>query len=301
MDFKISINDKTIVDKISILDKITITINIEEKEYIIKIENINSDSNRNIQRKDKSESERFIDDILDKINEPNDKFMKMDDKELIKTVSKLLEMSNKLNISEYYKKKYNESLQFNLRGLVLNNTIRYNSDSARKKIRDLGRKCIEFLEIKQNETSCNLPNQTMDKIKISQEINTQLNQRIEPSAKILKSREINIQPTPDLIKKEEQIDNSGYIYVIREREFVNMNQNVYKIGRTDNFLRRFSQYPKNSEIIFVNKINNQCKIETKLIRKLKQKFKHRKDIGNEYFEAEKDALLDIVKQITKDQ
>lgn len=151
MDFKISINDKTIVDKISILDKITITINIEEKEYIIKIENINSDSNRSIERKDKSE--RFIDDILDKLNEPNDRFMKMDDKELIKTVSKLLEMSNKLNISEYYKKirKEMNMREFNLRGLVSNNSIKFNSETNRKKIRDLARKCIEFLEMKQNE------------------------------------------------------------------------------------------------------------------------------------------------------
>jgi hypothetical protein len=147
MDFNISINDETIVDKINI------TINVKEKKYFIRMKDIiDSDSNGGGERKYKTESS-FINDILDKLNEPNDRFMKMDDNELIKTVSKLLDMANKLNISEYYKniRKEMNTRDFNLRGLVSNNAIKFNSEKNRKKIRDLGRKCLEFFEIKQNE------------------------------------------------------------------------------------------------------------------------------------------------------
>jgi hypothetical protein len=104
------------------------------------------------------EPSTFIDDFLKEEKEPIDKLTNLNDNQLISFVSKLLEKGNKLNISEYYKKKYNESIQFNLRGLILNNSIRNNSDSARKKIRNLGRKCIEFLEIKNKTNNQNIQN-----------------------------------------------------------------------------------------------------------------------------------------------
>ena len=43
---------------------------------------------------------------------------------------------------------------------------------------------------------------------------------------------------------------SGTIYVIWEREFINKNEAVYKIGRTDTLSRRINQYPKGSRMIF---------------------------------------------------
>ena len=44
----------------------------------------------------------------------------------------------------------------------------------------------------------------------------------------------------------------GYIYLIREREFVNNNKHIYKIGRTDAYdvRSRLKSYPSESEVIF---------------------------------------------------
>lgn len=92
-------------------------------------------------------------------------------------------------------------------------------------------------------------------------------------------------------------ENQGYIYIIREREFLNMNEDVYKIGRTENFIRRFSQYPKNSEVVFTIKVENPSKIESELIKKLKQIIKHRRDIGNEYFEGDRHLITNTIYEI----
>jgi hypothetical protein len=35
-------------------------------------------------------------------------------------------------------------------------------------------------------------------------------------------------------------------YIIQEREFVNKNEGIYKIGRTSNLAKRICDYPKGS-------------------------------------------------------
>ncbi len=248
----------------------------------------------------------FVDDLIpkDTIDEEdeNDELLSIDDTQLINLINRLLPKAKEEGIEEYYlKNNIHHERAFNMRGLIYDGRIV--NERNRKTIRNLCKKCYEFLEMKKHIPS-SIPKNT----------NTVFIESITQNKNINESHKNGPQPRPNnqnIIQKKEnetqeetikstQEDKSGYIYVIREREFVNMNQNIFKIGRTENFLRRFSQYPKNSEIVFVNKVNDQCKIETDLIRKLKQKFKQRKDIGNEYFEAEKNSLLDIVKQITKD-
>jgi len=43
--------------------------------------------------------------------------------------------------------------------------------------------------------------------------------------------------------------------VLREREFVRLNENVYKIGMTIMYdpIKRIKQYPNNSELLFIMK------------------------------------------------
>ena len=53
----------------------------------------------------------------------------------------------------------------------------------------------------------------------------------------------NLQPT-----QPKQIQNGGHIYLIQEREFMNANQNVYKIGRTKDINQRVKGYPKDSRL-----------------------------------------------------
>jgi len=91
-----------------------------------------------------------------------------------------------------------------------------------------------------------------------------------------------------------------YIYLLQEREFIITNQNVYKLGKTrqDN-LQRFKQYPKGSKLLLQHICNNCDMLEKKLISDFKNKYKHRKDLGNEYFEGDyNDMINDIHNKIT---
>lgn len=79
----------------------------------------------------------------------------------------------------------------------------------------------------------------------------------------------------------------AYIYLLQEREFLNKDEHVYKIGKTtQSNLKRVSQYPNGS----ILKLQYECidctKIERELIKLFKKKYKLRKDIGYEYFEGD---------------
>jgi hypothetical protein len=93
-----------------------------------------------------------------------------------------------------------------------------------------------------------------------------------------------------------------YIYLLIEREFIKTKENIYKVGMTkkENH-ERFKQYPKGSVLLF-QMICCDCKrIESKVINLLKQNFKQRKDIGNEYFEGEYKNMIDIIYSSIKNE
>jgi hypothetical protein len=92
-------------------------------------------------------------------------------------------------------------------------------------------------------------------------------------------------------------EKTNYIYLIKLREFIKTNENIYKIGRTSqNGLKRINQYPKGSELILFRKCIDCIKLEAELIKKFKLKYKHQPIYGNEYFEGNE---IDIVKDINK--
>jgi len=97
-----------------------------------------------------------------------------------------------------------------------------------------------------------------------------------------------------------------YIYIIQEREFVNSNTPVYKIGKTKqpNF-ERFKSYPKNSVMLaqICCKDCNSC--ERNVISFFDNKYKKRSDIGREYYEGDYrdmicdiNSIIDLKKEIT---
>jgi hypothetical protein len=91
----------------------------------------------------------------------------------------------------------------------------------------------------------------------------------------------------------------GYIYILKLREHINNNEEVYKIGRTNDIIRRTKEYPKGSKIIYTIHCNNMNESETKLKRHLKQYI--RKDLGSEYFECDINIIkkyADIVSNIS---
>ena len=93
---------------------------------------------------------------------------------------------------------------------------------------------------------------------------------------------------------------SEYIYLLQEREFITTKQNIYKLGKTkQENLQRFKQYPKGSKLILQQVCYDCDMLETQLIREFKNKYIHRRDIGNEYFEGDYNEMVkDIHNKIT---
>lgn len=79
----------------------------------------------------------------------------------------------------------------------------------------------------------------------------------------------------------------GFLYIIQEREFINTGEDVFKIGCTQDLIKRFKQYPKGSIIKFSIMYSNYKMLEKKWINLLikDRNITKRKDIGNEYFQC----------------
>jgi hypothetical protein len=83
----------------------------------------------------------------------------------------------------------------------------------------------------------------------------------------------------------------GHIYMIKEREFINADQNVFKIGRSTNVTVRLMKYPKDSQPILMMKCSDIIACEKQVIRSFKDKFTHRTDVGTEYFEGDESEMM----------
>ena len=88
---------------------------------------------------------------------------------------------------------------------------------------------------------------------------------------------------------------SQYIYLLREREFIKTNEEIYKVGMTkkENF-ERFNQYPKGSLLLFQMICNDCANIEKDIIKIFKEKFIQKKNIGTEYFEGDFNEMIEII-------
>lgn len=83
----------------------------------------------------------------------------------------------------------------------------------------------------------------------------------------------------------------GHIYVVKEREFIKTRENIYKIGRSKNIVRRMPSYPKNSLIYTIMYAKNVVETEKELIKYFDDIFIKRTDIGSEYYECNEDDLM----------
>jgi hypothetical protein len=86
--------------------------------------------------------------------------------------------------------------------------------------------------------------------------------------------------------------------MLQTREFVNNEQPIYKIGRTQQpLLKRFNQYPKGSLLIIHVNVKNSVLLEKKIISVFSNQFTCKKNLGHEYFEGDiskmKVALFEI--------
>ena len=87
----------------------------------------------------------------------------------------------------------------------------------------------------------------------------------------------------------------GYIYLLQEREFISLNKEIFKLGKTkQENLKRLKQYSKGSKLIIQLECENCDIIEKNLIIIFKESFTQRTDIGIEYFEGDKDKMQEII-------
>ena len=85
---------------------------------------------------------------------------------------------------------------------------------------------------------------------------------------------------------------ASHIYLIREREFIRLNEPVYKLGKTtQDGLKRSAQYPKGSSIEIHLRTNNCHAAETELLKYFRSSFIARTDFGAEYFEGDVQMML----------
>ena len=72
--------------------------------------------------------------------------------------------------------------------------------------------------------------------------------------------------------------------------------NVFKIGQTCDALRRGKEYPKGSRLIECINCPDARVFEKHMIQFLKQHFTHRRDMGNEYYEApSRDHFIAVIR------
>lgn len=92
----------------------------------------------------------------------------------------------------------------------------------------------------------------------------------------------------------------NYIYLLQEREFVNSNQTIYKIGKSkQENNKRMNQYPKCSKLLFQIECNDCDLLETQLIAEFKNTYVQRADIGTEYFEGDKESMMNMIFEYRK--
>ena len=142
MEYKINIRDKDTICYDGPCDKIII--NSKDEKYDIDVKDL-FDYLKSKNKTSKS-SVKIVDHIIQNIYEPDDEFMKLGDDELIKVAYMIIKEAKEKNIVEYYKQNIPKFRPFNLNGLVSNNKIQ--CESKRRTIRDLCRKCKDFLLLK---------------------------------------------------------------------------------------------------------------------------------------------------------
>ena len=83
------------------------------------------------------------------------------------------------------------------------------------------------------------------------------------------------------------------VYLLIEREFLMLKENVFKIGRSENVSNRAKQYPNGSQLLVVLPCID-CKVSEKRLKDAFEKnFIHRSDIGSEYFEGTPDVMIQM--------
>jgi uncharacterized C2H2 Zn-finger protein len=98
----------------------------------------------------------------------------------------------------------------------------------------------------------------------------------------------------------------AYIYLIREREFVRLNEQVYKHGKTRqkfpcNIINRLNDYKTGSELVMIKQVPEYLvdTIEQNITRTFKYCFERHED-GHEYFVGDPFKMMNIIDDIIRE-
>jgi len=92
--------------------------------------------------------------------------------------------------------------------------------------------------------------------------------------------------------------NKGYIYLIHKKEYIDTNENVYKIGRTTRSIaERLNEYTKGSILIFSSQVNDCVIVEKLMILKFKMTFNQLPTYGIESFNGDHLLMIDEIANI----
>lgn len=152
----------------------------------------------------------------------------------------------------------------------------------------------DFIKLKQKK-GCkdkNIYNENNEKIKFTNKLKDYQKNNFE-SIKLHYVIETNDSNTLDNTKDIQY----GYIYIIQPREFIKTNETIYKIGKTTrNILQRYSEYPKQSNLIYCCPVDNNTlnTIENGLIKLFDEKFNKCNEIGCEYYDGELSQMIFVI-------
>lgn len=90
-------------------------------------------------------------------------------------------------------------------------------------------------------------------------------------------------------------NTTDYIYLIQTREFINSDQNIYKIGKTkQEHCKRLNSYPIGSEPLYFRKCIDCDNCEKMLLIMFTKKYERKLRYGNEYFEGDFTSMINDI-------
>lgn len=98
-------------------------------------------------------------------------------------------------------------------------------------------------------------------------------------------------------KTQSLIDDSGHIYIHYPRACKNIEESVYKIGKTHDYINRQAGYTKGGDMLFVISVTNRHDCENIVKSAFRNEFKPRRDYGCEYFEGDVFEMVLTIKEI----
>ena len=84
------------------------------------------------------------------------------------------------------------------------------------------------------------------------------------------------------------------IYLAQTRDCFDKDNNVFKIGRTTNYEKRKTGYPKGTIFFLARLCLHAPAMERTILAKAETLYQKRTDYGNEYFEGDLHSMIDLI-------